>query len=241
MKEARNRLAHAYEAEAAASIGNIIVEKMELASIHLAEEKAKPTISSINEADGFFLSRGHGNDFWLRGDVYARLKRAQKHLPQGVRFIVFEAYRPQARQIELWNKVLLEMKSKHPLLSKGELQALCETCIANPYDGIGSGHQAGCAIDIALCDSGRRLFDMGTRIGIFNEWTRTQAAGLSGEVQYNRALLKDALEAEGFINYPAEWWHFSYGDHQWAWLTGRRQALYGALDLPATQPLETIP
>ncbi|PZS06630.1 MAG: hypothetical protein DLM55_12605 [Acidimicrobiales bacterium] len=30
-----------------------------------------------------------------------------------------------------------------------------------------------------------------------------------------------------FINYPTEWWHWSFGDRYWALLTGASVAIYG--------------
>lgn len=48
-----------------------------------------------------------------------------------------------------------------------------------------------------------------------------------GPARRNRDLLAAALDAAGFINYPAEWWHWSYGDRYWAFQTSRETALYG--------------
>ena len=36
-----------------------------------------------------------------------------------------------------------------------------------------------------------------------------------------------ALRGAGLVNYPTEWWHWSYGDRYWALLTGAGHALYG--------------
>jgi len=38
------------------------------------------------------------------------------------------------------------------------------------------------------------------------------------------------MAAAGFVNYPSEWWHWSYGDRYWAFTTGPSHARYG----PAT-------
>jgi zinc D-Ala-D-Ala dipeptidase len=43
----------------------------------------------------------------------------------------------------------------------------------------------------------------------------------------NRGLLAAAMDHAGFVNYPAEWWHWSYGDRYWAFQTSRETALYG--------------
>ena len=31
----------------------------------------------------------------------------------------------------------------------------------------------------------------------------------------------------GLVNYPTEWWHWSYGDRYWALMTGATAAVYG--------------
>ena len=40
----------------------------------------------------------------------------------------------------------------------------------------------------------------------------------------------------GTMNYPTEWWHWSYGDRYWALLTGAPAALYGPVDERAAEP-----
>jgi len=42
-----------------------------------------------------------------------------------------------------------------------------------------------------------------------------------------RRHLGRALTAEGFVNYPTEWWRWSFGDRYWALLTGAANACYG--------------
>jgi D-alanyl-D-alanine dipeptidase len=37
------------------------------------------------------------------------------------------------------------------------------------------------------------------------------------------------LSAQGLVNYPTEWWHWSYGDRYWALLTGAAHATYGPI------------
>ncbi|MGW3998728.1 hypothetical protein ACWEF6_35010 [Amycolatopsis sp. NPDC004772] len=42
-------------------------------------------------------------------------------------------------------------------------------------------------------------------------------------------LLVPALVAAGLVNYPARWWHWSYGDRFWAWVSQAPRARYGPL------------
>lgn len=42
-------------------------------------------------------------------------------------------------------------------------------------------------------------------------------------------VMAKALEEVGLVNYPTEWWHWSYGDRYWAMATGATAAIYGPL------------
>lgn len=98
-------------------------------------------------------------------------------------------------------------------------------------DDIG-GHQTGGAIDCTLCSSDGQLLDMGTHYLEFTDKTKTNSSSLSKEQKRNRDLLCDAMKNAGFVNYPNEWWHFSYGDKMWAAYKHRRVAIYGQGLLP---------
>ncbi|WP_281286552.1 M15 family metallopeptidase [Herbidospora galbida] len=41
-------------------------------------------------------------------------------------------------------------------------------------------------------------------------------------------MLGTALTEAGLVNYPTEWWHWSYGDRYWAHVTGAGTARYGS-------------
>ena len=58
--------------------------------------------------------------------------------------------------------------------------------------------------------------------------TFTRASNIHSQAKENRALLIDVMEKAGFINYPTEWWHWSYGDKYWAFMTGASHALYSS-------------
>ena len=58
----------------------------------------------------------------------------------------------------------------------------------------------------------------------------TEAVNITDEARSHRALLGGALTASGLVNYPTEWWHWSYGDRYWALTTGAPHALYGPPD-----------
>jgi D-alanyl-D-alanine dipeptidase len=81
--------------------------------------------------------------------------------------------------------------------------------IKNGYIASHSRHNLGLAIDLTLVDrtSGKPL-DMGTPFDTFS--TDAHTANATGKTAENRARLKRAMEARGFINYDQEWWHYTY-------------------------------
>ena len=35
------------------------------------------------------------------------------------------------------------------------------------------------------------------------------------------------MQDAGFVNYPAEWWHYCYGDKMWAAYSHEKYAIFG--------------
>lgn len=204
---------------------------MDLKSIKLIPEETPPAIATVSTDDGFFINPIRNNDFRIRATVYEMLKDAKSRLPAGYHLMVFETYRAFASQEKLWEKTNRHMREKFPDLQGDAFMQMCENFTACPYDGIGSGHMAACAIDLSLCDADGKEFYMGTKMHEMNEKTKTDVQGLTDEEIERRRILKTAMEDAGLINYPPEWWHYSYGDHQWAWLVGKDTAYYGIIDI----------
>lgn len=163
---------------------------------------------------------------FVRYSVAERLEGAAKLLPENVRLKIFSAYRDLTTQMKMWKKRLHINHMKYPNLTEKEIEDITKGQIANPTKGFG-GHQTGGAIDISLCDANGYDLDMGTNISEHNLKTRTHADGLTETQRKNRQLLKNVMEKQGFKNYPAEWWHFSYGDRMWAAYSNQKSCLYG--------------
>lgn len=52
--------------------------------------------------------------------------------------------------------------------------------------------------------------DMGTSFDCFDARSHTDAPGLEVEQRRARQMLRQAMERQGFANYPKEWWHFTF-------------------------------
>ncbi len=199
--------------------------------LFITEIEKEVQLVIIDEKDGIFFDETFTKEKRIRKYVYQMLIESKKFLPIGVYFKVYEAYRPLEAQKKLWDEVVKEQKKHHPDLAETseEFLAICDTYCANPYRQ-GSGHQSAGAIDITLCDEKGNDFFMGSKIREFNEKSDFNAP-VSDEAKKNRLLLRESLEKSGFINYPSEWWHYSFGDRLWAKLTGSKIAIFGKLDV----------
>jgi zinc D-Ala-D-Ala dipeptidase len=83
--------------------------------------------------------------------------------------------------------------------------------VANPAQG--SRHNRGCAVDLSLYD-----LQTGKEVKMpsgYDEMTDRAYADYPGgttEERARRALLRQAMEKQGFVVNPDEWWHFDYQD-----------------------------
>jgi len=101
-----------------------------------------------------------------------------------------------------------------------------------------SPHVGGAAVDLTLVDADGNELDLGCPEAATPEESDgacyTDAPGLSARACENRAMLGEALSSAGMVNYPTEWWHWSYGDRYWAYVSGADHAVYDAAATPAS-------
>ncbi|UUU22019.1 M15 family metallopeptidase [Streptomyces sp. DSM 40750] len=164
----------------------------------------------------------------LREGVAWRLARAARLLPDGLRLLVTEGYRPLALQIEYFERYAAELRQANPDWSEEYLRVQTSRSLSPPEIG---PHVAGAAVDLTLCTAAGDELDMGTAVDASPEESDdacyTDAPNISDTARRNRRTLSAALTTAGLVNYPTEWWHWSYGDRYWALMTGTPNALYG--------------
>lgn len=189
-------------------------------------------LSEINQSDGIFFNSKYTNVKTIRTYVYELINLAKKQLPYNYNFIIYEAYRPKDSQVKLWNKVVEQQKLQYPDMNfnSEEFISLCDRYAANPYRQ-GSGHQSGAAVDISLISNDGKEYDMGGSVRGFDDTAEFDSPLISEQARANRQILRQALQSVGMVNYPSEWWHYSFGDRLWAKLTGSPVAIFGKLDI----------
>lgn len=129
---------------------------------------------------------------WMRKPAAEALARVQAELDKsGYGLKIFDAYRPYAVTVKMWEPV------------KDDRYA------ADPRKG--SGHNRGIAVDLTLIDkrSGKEL-PMGTGFDNFSDTAHHNFRSLSPAVLQNRLLLKTTMEKNGFKSLDSEWWHYFF-------------------------------
>ncbi len=135
--------------------------------------------------------------FLQRPAALALLRVLQSLKAQGYGLVIFDGYRP-------WYVTRLFWDATPPSLHR---------YVADPAQG--SRHNRGCAVDLSLYDLATgQLVAMPSGYDEMTVRAHADYPGGSAVQRRHRALLRKAMEAEGFIAYPYEWWHFDYRD--WA-------------------------
>ncbi|MEU2396284.1 M15 family metallopeptidase [Streptomyces sp. NPDC007369] len=138
------------------------------------------------------------------------LRRAQRVLlARGYSLLVYDCYRPQRAvdRFVRWAGDPGDQGTKaefYPRVDKARL-------IPDGYIAERSGHSRGSTVDVTLVRLPlRRGVDMGTPFDFFDPLSHTDDPRVAGAARANRQLLKRVLAAEGFVNLPEEWWHFTF-------------------------------
>ncbi|WKE68416.1 M15 family metallopeptidase [Streptomyces sp. WP-1] len=175
---------------------------------------------------------GDGAYARLREGVFERLLKAQELLPEGLRLLFVEGYRPPSLQRRYFEEYRAELSAAHPDWPTELVRSAASRYVSPPEI---APHSAGAAVDLTLVDADGQELDMGTAMNADPEASAgacyTRAADISDTARAHRDILTSALTAAGLVNYPTEWWHWSYGDRYWALTTGAPAALYGPRDL----------
>ncbi len=173
---------------------------------------------------------------FLRREAAQRLFKAAESLPGGMRFRIWDAWRPFALQHELYVTYSEDIIRDFQLekVSEEERNAVIRGFVSDPVADreIPPVHTTGGAIDLTILDESGRELDMGTKFDAFTGRTRTDhfedVKAISKTdprwneehvkvIRENRRLLYRVMTEAGFTNLPSEWWHYDYGDRFWAY------------------------
>lgn len=107
----------------------------------------------------------------------------------GLRFRLFDAFRPKEAQLALWNHTPDPEFISHPETGS------CPHC-------------RGVAVDVSLLDKHGKELDMGTAFDAFTPKSHHGNLEISKKAQENRYLLMGIMTTAGWDFYRNEWWHY---------------------------------
>ena len=166
---------------------------------------------------------------YARSAVIEKLMLVNRNLSvQGLSLCLFEAYRHPDKQRKMWETEMERAKRFYPNKTTCELESIVSLRVAD-NNTIMSGHQTGGAVDVTICNKDGCILNMGTKYLEFNKQTNTKAKFHDSAITENRRILLSAMKTAGFVNFPTEWWHYSYGDAMWAAYSWKKEALYGPI------------
>lgn len=167
----------------------------------------------------------------VREEVAKKLGKVQQFLNTryGYNLYILDGYRHPDAQKAYFEKQRAVLSQSNPKLTGEELDRATHIFIAVPSV---AGHPTGGAVDLTLAYKDGSQLDMGMRVADFDDAPKmeTFANGLTGQQKKNRKILLDAMLKMDFAPFYGEWWHFSYGDREWAWQKRKKQAIYGPVD-----------
>ena len=161
----------------------------------------------------------------VRKEVLDKLLLAKLYLPSNLTFKILDAYRPFELQNELYDyyrKIIIKnfrldqkpAEEQEQIINRYVSKPLKDKLYAPP-------HTTGGAVDIILADkkTGKSL-NMGCKFDEFSDLARTNAyekERMDKQIRTNRRILYNAMIKAGFTNLPTEFWHYDYGNKNWAY------------------------
>ena len=133
---------------------------------------------------------------FLQRPAAEALLRAQQSLKaKGYGLLIHDAYRPWYVTKMFWEATPEDKR----------------IFVADPKEG--SKHNRGCAVDLTLYDlKTGAVVKMPSGYDEMSERAYADYTGGTPQERERRAVLRQAMEKQGFTVYPQEWWHFDYKD-----------------------------
>ncbi|MDR2752840.1 MAG: ATP phosphoribosyltransferase [Oscillospiraceae bacterium] len=172
----------------------------------------------------------------VRTAVYKKLTAADRALKRKAGYetcqiIVTYGYRSPHIQRALYERIYAEEQQRQPNANEETLREAAHRKIACPEV---AGHPTGGAVDVIIFDYGKGKFlDFGTDISELSDKNVYYAAeAIADEQRKHRTTLRAIMCEQGFVPYDGEWWHFSYGDREWAYYMYRRRLRNDGVEIP---------
>jgi len=166
----------------------------------------------------------------VRNSVAEKLARVANKLPKEYMLQIDSGLRDIKTQKALWDNRYKEFKKKNPSLPEQQIYKMTSSIVGDP-DKTTSTHVTGGAVDIALTNAKGTEINLSEPFQKYYEEPQLKSEKISQQAQKLRMLLNKLMLEEEFAPNPNEYWHFSYGDRNWAKYYNK-QTLYESIEVP---------
>lgn len=185
-------------------------------------------LSAMNDMKVYFKGQ-----IPVRRRVFEKLKKAQASLQQkepSLSLCVTYGYRSWEIQTKKFLEQLAIISKNKFFADPINLYEEVHRFIAVPAV---AGHPTGGAVDVTIIgnQSGKPLDFGSSQYDFSTKECYVYAPSITPDARNNRLLLRDVMIQAGFAPYDGEWWHFSYGDREWAYYYRKPNALYSQLSV----------
>lgn len=180
-------------------------------------------ITSLNEKEYSEIIR-------VRKTVLEMLNKVDtllKEINSNYQILVVYGYRSMDKQVKFFNEEI--NKYKNDFDNELDLYEFVHEKIAVPTV---AGHPTGGAVDVVIYDMNKNeIIDFGTKVHDYDDCkSYIYYDNISSSAKDNRMLLRKIMMQVGFAPYDGEWWHFSYGDREWAYYYKKDKYLYSQVE-----------
>ncbi len=198
----------------------------------LVQDCGEALVDTSGAITAWMLGRDDGSVRWVRSSVKDRLVNAAQLLRPAYTLALNEGWRPPAIQAMSFDRQVSRLMDIYPNEEFVNLRRLASRFVSPPDV---APHPTGAAVDVVLLDGDGTVVDMGCPLDTNPEDSAglcyTDHPDVPDAARGARAAMGEAMRRAGFVNYPTEWWHWSYGDRYWAMVTSASHARYGPAEL----------
>ena len=195
-------------------------------------DNAEAMVSLLGTGISYAITDGitpsTGDQIYVRAGVVEKLITAQKIIADlfdgGVLDVVY-GYRSLAVQSAKYQEIKAQMQSE--FMDDDSLNEAVHRFIAVPDF---AGHPTGGAVDVRVLDAKGVEIDMGTKVYDLVKDSYVFNPFIARKMWLNRQKLRQAMTSAGFAPFDGEWWHFSYGDPEWAAYYNKPNAIYNQIE-----------
>lgn len=186
---------------------------------------------------------GSENDCKIRKSLAEKIIDIAHKLPDGFYLLVWDSFRTIQTQQSLFDSYYEEFKNTTNLEGDELMSYTCKFVSLPSLDNTKpSPHNTGAAIDLTICTSDGISIPVGSEFDDFSLKAYTnyyeeklKREGILNEEEteflINRRILCNLFTEAGFVNYPYEIWHKSFGDQMWSELLDKEYAIYSSVEL----------